>query len=81
MLFSAAHREGFGCATVEADCAVHVRMEGRDHLELSWGASNLPQEAEESASTDQVKGFCQVNEYNLQGLLLLSALLLQLMTY
>ena len=45
----------------------------------SWGTANLTESLEEAISADKVKGLGEVNECNVQGHLLLSALLLELM--
>ena len=44
----------------------------------SWGTANLTESLEEAISAEKVKGLGEVNECNVQGHLLLSALLLEL---
>ena len=62
----------------ELHCPFHVCMEGYNHaLQFGWPAY-LWKNLEETASADKIKRLCEVNESNIQGHMLFSALLLEL---
>ena len=53
-------------------------MGGFDHaLQFRW-AANLWKDLEETVSADKIKRLCEVNQRDIQGHLLFSALLLEL---
>ena len=53
-------------------------MKGNHKLQQFWWTADLLQELKETSSADQVEGFRQVNEGNVQRLSLLTAFLLKL---
>lgn len=74
----AADVEGLGGAAVELHGPLHVAVEGFNQaLQLGW-AANLGQDFEEALSADEVERLGQINESDVQGHLLFSALLLEL---
>ena len=78
MFDATADVKGPGGAAVELHCPSHVCVEGFDHaLQFGWAAS-LWKDLEETVSADKIKRLCEVNENDIQGHLLFSALLLEL---
>ena len=74
----AADVEGLGGVAVELHSPLHVAVEGLDQsLQLGW-AANLWQDFEEAHSADEVEPLGQIDEGDVQGHLLFSALLLKL---
>ena len=78
MFDAAADVKGPGGAAVELHCPFHVCVEGFDHALQFWWAANLLEDLEQTVSADKIKRLCEVNESDLQGRLLFSALLLEL---
>ena len=78
MFDAAADVKGPGGAAVELHCPFHVCVEGFDHALQFWWAANLWEDLEEIVSADKIKRLCEVNESDIQGHLLFSALLLAL---
>ena len=70
--------KGPGGAVVELHCPFHVCVEGFDHALQFWRAADLWKDLEETASADKIKRLCEVNENDIQGHLLFSALFLEL---
>ena len=70
--------EGLRGAAVELHGPLHVAVEGLNQaLQLGWTA-NLGQDLEEALSADKVERLREVDESDVQGHLLFSALLLKL---
>ena len=67
-----------GGAAVELHCPFHVCVDGFDHALQFWWTANLWKDLEETVSADKIKCLCEVSESDIQGHLLLSALLLEL---
>ena len=78
MFDAATDVKGPGGAAVELHCPFRVRVEGFDHALQLWWAPNLWKDLEETVSADKIKCLCEVNESDIQGYLLFSALLLDL---
>ena len=78
MFDAAAGDKGPGGAAVELHCLFHVCVEGFDHALQFWWAANHWKDLEETVSADKIKHLCEVNESDIQGHLLFSALLLEL---
>ena len=78
MFDASADVKGPGGAAVELHCPFHVCVEGFDHALQFWWAANLWEDLEETVSADKSKRLCEVNESDIQGHLLFSALLLEL---
>ena len=75
---SAADVEGVRGAAIELHSLLHVAVEGPDQvLQLGW-AANLFQDFEEALSDDEVERLGQIDDGDVQGHLLFSALLLKL---
>ena len=70
--------KGHGGAAVELHSPFRICVEGFDHALKFWWAANLWKDLEETVSADKIKRLCEVNEIDIQGHLLLSALLLEL---
>ena len=70
--------EGLRGAAIELHSPMHVAVEGHNQaLQLEWAAS-LWQDFEEALSADEVECLGQIDEGDVQGHLLFSALLLKL---
>ena len=78
MFDAAADVRGPGGAAVELHCTFHVCVEGFNHALQFWWAANLWKDLKETVSADKIKRLCEVNESDIQGHLLFSALLLEL---
>ena len=74
----AADVEGLRGAAIKLHSPLHVAVEGLDQaLQRGW-ATNLWQDFEETLSADEVEGLSQIDEGDVQGHLLFTALLLEL---
>lgn len=70
--------EEFRGAAIELHSPLHVTVEGLNQaLQVGW-AANLGQDSEEAFSTDEIKRLGEIDKSNIQGHLLFSALLLEL---
>ena len=78
MFDAAADVKGPEEAAIELHCPFHVCVEGFDHALQFWWAGNLWKDLEETVSANKIKRLCEVNESDIQGHLLCSALLLEL---
>ena len=65
-----------GGAAVELNCPFHVCMEGFNYALQFWWAASLWKDLEETVSAEKIS-LCEVNESDIQGHLLLSALFLE----
>ena len=75
---TAAYRKELREAAIELHCPHHVGVEGFNQALQFWWAPDLREDLEEVVSADQVKGLGEVDEGDVEGHLLFSALLLEL---
>ena len=80
MFDASADVKGRGGVAVELHGPFHVCVEGFEHALQFWWAVNLWKDLEETVSADKIKRLCEVNESDIQGHMLFSALLLELAT-
>ena len=66
----------FGHAALVLDGCLHTVKKRSDHVVKLRGASDLQEDVEEPVPAHQVEGLGQIYEGNVEGLLLLPALLL-----
>lgn len=60
--------ERLGRCSVVTHCALHVCVKGFYRGEQSWRAANLLQDVKQSTPADEVKGFREIHEGEVEGL-------------
>lgn len=65
---AAANSKGLRGSVVELHCPLHVRVEGFDHSQQFWWATNLRKSLGKAVSDDQIERLGEVYQSDVQGI-------------